>query len=247
MSSWDRDVDSSDGTRHRRLGTGRDNSKDLRCKDKGILFSTRAETGTGSEHDRDSTGRGENTGKRQAGVGGTSVVELRGGDGTRDNLSDERVILMVDSVSGGKGDESRVLTRVDTGEVGSEGKCEGVVENCKDDSWQGGKGINAGMVDREDSREGNDWGQGMTMWADIGKVGGEGNGQGWCMMMWSDTGKADGEGNGWQHDQIQARWAEKAIAKVWQSIARAEVGSNWQMDGGVVKEQILLEAGKVVR
>jgi hypothetical protein len=43
-----------------------------------------------------------------------------------------------------------------TGKAGGEGKCEGVAENCEDNSWQGSKGMNAGMVDREDSREGND-------------------------------------------------------------------------------------------
>jgi hypothetical protein len=176
---------------------GGDNSKDLRHKDKGILFSTRADMGAGSEQDGDLAGRGENTGERQAGVGRTSTVELRGGDGTRDNLLDKGMILTVDSMSGGEGDESRVSTRVDTGEVGSEGKHEGAVGNGK---GMGSKGRNAGMVDGEDGREGNDWGQGTTTWADIGEVGGEGNGRGRCMTMWSDTGEADGEGNG------QQRW-----------------------------------------
>jgi hypothetical protein len=40
---------------------------------------------------------------------------------------------------------------------------------------------------------------------------------------------------------------EEAITKVQQSIARAEVCSDWQMDSGAAKEQILLEAGEVVR
>jgi hypothetical protein len=56
--------DSSGETECRRLGMGGDDSKDLRHKDKGTLFSTRAETGTGSEHDGDLAGRGENTGER---------------------------------------------------------------------------------------------------------------------------------------------------------------------------------------
>jgi hypothetical protein len=179
--------DSGGKTECGRLGTGRDNSKDLRHKDKGTLFSTRAETGMGSEQDGDSAGRGENTGKRQAGVGRTSTVELRGGDGMRDNLLDEGMILTVD--------KSGVSTRVDTGEAGGEGKHEGAAGNGK---GMGSEGRNMGMVDREEGREGNDWGQGATMWADIGKVGGEGNGQGRCTTIWSDTGEADGEGDGWQ-------------------------------------------------
>jgi hypothetical protein len=157
MSSLDRDGDrdSSGKTEHGRLGMGRDNSKDLRHKDKGIIFSTRVETGTDSEHNGDLAGRGENTGERQAGVGGTSAVELRGGDGMRDDLLDKGMILTVDSMSGSEGDKSRVLTRVDTGKAGGKGECEGAVENGK---GMGGEGRNTGVVDGEDSREGNDWG-----------------------------------------------------------------------------------------
>jgi hypothetical protein len=194
----DADTGSSGKTEHRRLGTGRDNSKDLRCKDKGILFLTRMETGMGSEHNEDSAGRGESTGKRQAGVSGVSTVELRGGDGMRDDLLDKGTILTVDSVLGSERDESGVSTRVDTGKAGSEGKregaaenCEGMrvgeadregnrhrqcammwsgtgeaggegrhdaVESCRDDNWLGSKGMNAGVVDGEDSRGGNGWG-----------------------------------------------------------------------------------------
>jgi hypothetical protein len=124
-------VNGGDGTECRRLGMGGDNSKELRHKDKGILFSTRAEMGVGSEYDRDSASRGGNTGERQAEVGGMSTMESRGGDGTRDDLLDEGAILTVDSMSGSEGDKSRVSTRVDTGEVGSEGEHEGVAENCE--------------------------------------------------------------------------------------------------------------------
>jgi hypothetical protein len=87
--------------------------------------------GAGGEYDGDSAGRGGNTGKRQAEVGRMSTMELRGGDGTRDDLLDEGAILTVDSMSGSEGDKSRVLMRVDTGEVGGEGEREGVVENCE--------------------------------------------------------------------------------------------------------------------
>jgi hypothetical protein len=123
----------------------------LRCKDKGILFSTRAEMGVCGEYDGNSAGRGGNTGKRQAEVGGTSAMELRGGDGTRDDLLDEGAILSVDSVSGSEGDKSRVSTRVDTGEAGSEGECEGVAENCE------------GMGMGEADSEGDGWQQCTTM------------------------------------------------------------------------------------
>jgi hypothetical protein len=122
-------------------------------------------------------------------------VEWRGGDGTRDDLLDEGMILTVDSMSGSKGDKSRVSTRVDTGKAGGEGECEGAAGNGE---GMGSKGRNAGMVDREEGREGDDWGRGMTTWADVGEVGGEGDGQGQCTTIWSDTGKADGEGNGQQ-------------------------------------------------
>jgi hypothetical protein len=97
--------------------------------------------GAGGEYDGDSAGRGGNTGERQAEVGGTSAMELRGGDGTRDDLLDEGAILTVDSVSGSEGDKSRVSTRVDTGEAGGEGEREGVVENCE--------GMGAGEADGE--------------------------------------------------------------------------------------------------
>jgi hypothetical protein len=93
-------------TRHRETGTGSNDNKDLRCKNKGILFSTRAEMGVGSEHNRDLAGRGENTGERQAEVGRTSVVELRGGNSMRDDLLDKGAILMFDSMLGSKGDKS---------------------------------------------------------------------------------------------------------------------------------------------
>jgi hypothetical protein len=157
---------------------GGDDSKDLRRKDKGILFSTRADTGAGGEHDGDSAGRGENTGERQAGVSGMSAVELRGGDSTRDDLLDEGTILTVDGVSCGEGDESGVSTRVDTGEAGGEGERD-AAESCEDDGWRGGEGRNA---DGEDSGEGDDWGRGATTWADVGEAG-EGDGQ----RRWTTT------------------------------------------------------------
>jgi hypothetical protein len=232
---------------------------------------TKTETGAGGEHDEDSTGRGENTGERQAGVGGTSAVESRGGDGTRDDLLDEGTILAVDGVSGGERDESGVSMRVDTGEgglresvskegleleetdeeatrestgegecvsseaevartlrsggedgrgaewegdvgtcgesrkrgeggamkldagdvggegdgrrccatmwsntgeAGGEGERERAAEDCGDDGWRGGEGVNAGVVDGEDGGEGDDWGRGARTWAGVGKVGG---------------------------------------------------------------------------
>jgi hypothetical protein len=136
-------------------------SKDLRQRDSGFcFFSTKAEMGTGSERNRDLAGRGENTGERQAGVDRMSMVELRGGDGTRDNLLDKGTILTVDSMSGSEGDESRVSTRVDTSKAGGEGEHEGVgvVGNCE---GMGSKGRNTGVVDGEEGREGNNWGQGV--------------------------------------------------------------------------------------
>jgi hypothetical protein len=98
-------------------------------------------------------------------------VELRGGDGTRDDLFDEGTILAVDGVSGGERDESRVSTRVDTSEAGGEHEREGTAEDCGDDGWWGSEGMNAGVVDRKDGEGGDDWGRGMTMWADVGEAG----------------------------------------------------------------------------
>jgi hypothetical protein len=158
-------------TERGRLGTGGDDSRDLRRKDKGILFVTRTETGAGGEHDEDSTGRGENTSEGQTGVGGTSAVESRGGDGTRDDLFDEGTMLAVDGVSDGERDKSGVSMRVDTSEAGGKGEREGAAEDCGDDGWRGGEGVNAGVVDREDGEGGDDWGRSVTTWADVGEAG----------------------------------------------------------------------------
>jgi hypothetical protein len=62
--------------------------------------------------------------------------------------------------------------------------------------------------------------------------------------MW--TVEAMDGGDGRRRGHTRARRAVRAIAKVRQSIAKAEVGGDWQMDGGAAKEQILLEAGEVV-
>jgi hypothetical protein len=65
---------------------GRDDNKDLRRMNKGICFSTGAETaGTGGEQDGDSAGRGKDTGEGQAAVDGVSTVKLRGSDSTVDS------------------------------------------------------------------------------------------------------------------------------------------------------------------
>ena len=69
---------------------------------------TGTETGAGGEQDGESVDRGENTGEGRAGVGGTSAVDSRGGDGTRDDWLGEGTILAVDGVSDGEGDKSRV-------------------------------------------------------------------------------------------------------------------------------------------
>jgi hypothetical protein len=45
-------------------------------------------------------------------------------------------------------------------EAGEEGKCD-ATENCENDGWQGGKGVNAGG-DGKGGGEGDDWGRGMT-------------------------------------------------------------------------------------
>jgi hypothetical protein len=59
------------------------------------------------------------------------------------------------------------MTWTDVVEAGGEGNHD-VAENCEE---MGSEGRNAGTVDREDSREGDDWERGMTTWADIGEAG----------------------------------------------------------------------------
>jgi hypothetical protein len=74
-------------------------------------------------------------------------------------LLDEKTMLTVDGMSGNVRDESGVVsTKVDTSETGGEGEREGAAEDCGDDGWRGDKGINTGMVDREDGEGGDDWG-----------------------------------------------------------------------------------------
>jgi hypothetical protein len=98
---------------------GRDGNKDLRRMNKGIRFSTGAETaGAGGEQDRDSAGRGKDTGEGQAAVDEVSTVKLRGGDSTVNGWLDKGARSMFDGVSGGGGHMSGVSTGVDTGKGG---------------------------------------------------------------------------------------------------------------------------------
>jgi hypothetical protein len=43
------------------------------------------------------------------------------------------------------------------------------------------------------------------------------------------------------------RQAVRVKAKVWQGIVKAKAGSDWQMDGRVAKEWMLLKAGLAIR
>jgi hypothetical protein len=169
---------------------------------------TRTETGAGGERDEDSACREENTGERQAGVIGTSAVGSRGGDGTKGNLLDEGAMLTVDGVPGGEGDETRLSTRVDTGEAG-EGERERAVENCEGGeavgegdgprqcatTWSGtGKARGEGERDAAESCGEDGWlgGEGMNAGVD-GKDGGEGDDWGRGATTWADVVEA-GEG-----------------------------------------------------
>jgi hypothetical protein len=151
---------------------GRDGNKDLRCMNKGICFSTGAETaGTGGKQDGDLAGRGKDAGEGQAAVDRASAVKLRGGDSTVDGWLDEGAMSMFDGVSGGRGHMSGVSMRVDTGEGrGVSSEAEGTPA-----AWlRGGDSASA-------ARE--CWGrgrgpQGTAMWPHMDKEGGADNAMG---------------------------------------------------------------------
>jgi hypothetical protein len=84
----------------------------------------------------------------------------------------------------------------DTGEAGGEGDGQGqcmdeageegerdATENCEDGGWPGGEGRDAGVVDREDGGEGDDWGRGATTWADVVEAG-EGERESACFQRY---------------------------------------------------------------
>ena len=60
---------------------------------------------------------------------------------------------------------------MDTGEAEGDGEREGAAENCGDDGWRGGEGMNVGVVDGEDGGGGDGWGRGVATWADVGEAG----------------------------------------------------------------------------
>src|SRR5580698_4529862 len=93
---------------------GRDGNKDLRRMNKGIRFSTEAETaGAGSEQDEgDLAGRGKDAGEGQAAVNGASAVNLRGEDSMGESLMDEGAASSSSGVSGSEADASEMSRRM---------------------------------------------------------------------------------------------------------------------------------------
>jgi hypothetical protein len=120
IASWDRDTGGSGETGGRRLGAGgvlnigRDGNKDLRCMNKGIRFSTGAETAgaDGKQDEGDSAGRGKDAGEGQAAVNRASTVNLRGEGNMGEGLMDEGAASSSSGVSGSKADASEMSRRM---------------------------------------------------------------------------------------------------------------------------------------
>ena len=84
----------------------RDGNKDLRRMNRGIRFSTGAETaGVGSEQDEDSADRGKDAGEGLAAKDGTCQVKLRGRGNKIDGLSEGGAMSMLSSGGTGVGTE----------------------------------------------------------------------------------------------------------------------------------------------
>jgi hypothetical protein len=169
ISSWDGDAGSSGETGGRRLGVGgvlnigRDGNKDLRRMNKGIRFSTGAETaGTGSEQDGDLAGRGEDAGEGQAAVDGASAVKLRSEGSMGEGLMDEGVVSTSSGMLGSKGDASKMSRRIGKYE-GTPSKTDGAWGSCSE-----GRGHVSGVLLRVDTGKGggvsSEAGRTQTSW-----------------------------------------------------------------------------------
>jgi hypothetical protein len=176
VSLWDGGAGGGGKTGGKRLGAGsvsnigRDGNKDLRCMNKGIHFSTEAETaGTGSEQDEgDLAGRGKDTGEGQAEVNGAL---LRGEGSMGEGLMDGGAASTSIGMSGSERDAREISRRM--------GKNEGVPSKT-DIAWGScseARGHVSGVLSRVDTGKGggvlSETGRAQTSWLG-GRSGGSG-------------------------------------------------------------------------